>query len=100
MLIHSAHNRSRGPRLPLEMMLRRQDLRNRDFLGSLDPGAAGRGCDAAPPYLAVALRPANERAASGAAGRCCLNTFVSGEMAFEDGVFTGAAPGGLVRASA
>ena len=79
MLIHWARDRTRGERLPLELVVKRQTSETADFFGFHDRGvlAEGKKADvnvidferAAAARAGGALRPAEERPAAGAAGR-------------------------------
>jgi N-acyl-D-amino-acid deacylase len=110
MLIHWARDRSRGPRLPLEMMVKRQTSETADFFGFHDRGrlAVGKKADVnVIDYEALRLHIPEVRYDLPMNGRRLVqrvdgyrNTFVSGVPTFENGVYTGATPGRLVRASA
>ena len=108
MLIHWARDRSRGPRLPLEMMVKRQTSETADFFGFHDRGrlAVGKKADVnVIDYQAMRLHIPEVRYDLPMNGRRLVqrvdgyrNTFVSGVSTFENGVYTGATPGRLVRA--
>ncbi len=110
MLIHWARDRSRGPRLPLEKMVRRQTSETADFFGFHDRGrlAVGKKADVnVIDYAALRLHIPEVRYDLPMKGRRLVqrvdgyrNTFMSGVPTFENGVYTGAKPGRLVRASA
>jgi N-acyl-D-amino-acid deacylase len=110
MLIHWARDRSRGPRLPLETMVKRQTSETADFFGFHDRGrlATGKKADVnVIDYRAMRLHIPEIRYDLSMNGRRLVqrvdgyrNTFVSGVQTFENGVFTGATPGRLVRARA
>jgi N-acyl-D-amino-acid deacylase len=110
MLIHWARDRSRGPKLPLELMVKRQTSETADFFGFHDRGrlAVGKKADVnVIDYQALRLHIPEVRYDLPMNGRRLVqrvdgyrNTFVSGLSTFENGVYTGATPGRLVRASA
>jgi len=109
MLIHWARDRSRGPKLPLEMMVKRQTSETADFFGFKDRGrlAVGKKADINVfDYGALRLRVPEIRYDLPMQGRRLVqrvdgyhHTFVSGVSTFEKGVYTGATPGRLVRAT-
>ena len=109
MLIHWARDRSRGPKLPLELMVKRQTSETADFFGFHDRGrlAVGKKADVnVIDYQALRLHIPEVRYDLPMNGRRLVqrvdgyrNTFVSGVSTFENGVYTGATPGRLVRAS-
>ena len=110
MLIHWARDRSRGPKLPLEKMVKRQTSETADFFGFHDRGrlAVGKKADInVIDYEALRLHIPEVRYDLPMNGRRLVqrvdgyrNTFMSGVSTFENGVYTGAKPGRLVRASA
>jgi N-acyl-D-aspartate/D-glutamate deacylase len=110
MLIHWARDRSRGPRLPLERMIKRQTSETADFFGFHDRGrlAVGKKADVnVIDYAALRLHIPEVRYDLPMQGRRLVqrvdgyrNTFVSGVPTFENGLYTGQTPGRLVRASA
>jgi N-acyl-D-amino-acid deacylase len=110
MLIHWARDRSRGPKLPLELMVKRQTSETADFFGFRDRGrlAVGKKADVnVIDYAALRLHIPEVRYDLPMNGRRLVqrvdgyrNTFVSGVSTFENGIYTGATPGRLVRASA
>jgi N-acyl-D-aspartate/D-glutamate deacylase len=107
MLTHWSRDRSRGPKLPVEMLIKRQTSETADFFGLSDRGRLVPGLRAdiniidydklqvQKPEL-VHDMPAN--------GRRFVQrvdgyeaTFVAGTQIFEQGAHTGALPGKLVR---
>jgi N-acyl-D-aspartate/D-glutamate deacylase len=110
MLIHWARDRSRGPKLPLELMVKRQTSETADFFGFHDRGrlVVGKKADVnVIDYEALRLHIPEVRYDLPMNGRRLVqrvdgyrNTFMSGVCTFENGVYTGATPGRLVRASA
>jgi N-acyl-D-amino-acid deacylase len=110
MLIHWARDRSRGPKLPLELMVRRQTSETADFFGFHDRGrlAVGKKADVnVIDFADLRLHIPEVRYDLPMQGRRLVqrvdgyrNTFVSGVSTFENGVYTGATPGRLVRARA
>jgi N-acyl-D-aspartate/D-glutamate deacylase len=107
MLTHWSRDRSRGPKLPVEMLIKRQTSETADFFGLSDRGRLTPGLRAdiniidydklqvQKPEL-VHDMPAN--------GRRFVQkvdgyeaTFVAGTQIFERGTHTGALPGKLVR---
>jgi N-acyl-D-amino-acid deacylase len=109
MLIHWARDRSRGPRLPLEMLVKRQTNDTARFFGFHDRGLLREGMKAdvnVIDYQRLRLHVPEVRYDLPKNGRRLLqrvdgykNTFVSGVSTFEDGVYTGATAGKLVRAA-
>ena len=109
MLIHWARDRSRGPRLPLEMLVKRQTNDTARFFGFHDRGLLREGMKAdvnVIDYQRLRLHVPEVRYDLPMNGRRLLqrvdgykNTFVSGVSTFEDGVYTGATAGKLVRAA-
>ena len=110
MLIHWARDRTRGEKLPLEMLVKRQTSETAGFFGFHDRGvlAAGKKADVnVIDFDALRLHIPEVRYDLPKGGRRLVqrvegyrNTFVSGVSTFEDGEYTGATPGRLVRASA
>jgi N-acyl-D-aspartate/D-glutamate deacylase len=110
MLMHWARDRSRGERLPLEMVIRRQTSETADFFGFHDRGrlAVGKKADInVIDYENMTLHAPEVRYDLPKNGRRLVqrvdgyrHTFVSGVSTFESGVYTGATPGKLVRARA
>ncbi len=108
MLTHWARDRHRGPRLPLEFMVKRQTSETASFFGFHDRGvlAPGKKADInIINYEAMRLHLPEVRYDLPAGGRRLVQrvdgydaTFVSGVPVFENGVHTGALPGKLVRA--
>ena len=107
MLTHWARDRSRGPTLPLEDIVRRQTAHTASVYGLTDRGLlrpglkadinvidhAGLRCDA--PYMAYDLPAGGKRLLQKARGY--LATLVGGQPIYLDGEPTGALPGALVR---
>ena len=110
MLIHWARDRTRGERLPLEMVVKRQTSETAGFFGFHDRGvlAAGKKADVnVIDYEALRLHVPEVRYDLPKNGRRLVQrvdgyraTFVSGATTFENGEYTGATPGRLVRAKA
>src|SRR5580692_1828594 len=108
MLIHWARDRTRGERLPLEMVVKRQTSETAGFFGFHDRGvlAAGKKADVnVIDYEALRLHVPEVRYDLPKNGRRLVQrvdgyraTFVSGAPTFENGEYTGATPGKLVRA--
>ncbi len=109
MLTHWARDRSRGPRLPLELMVKRQTSETAHFFGFKDRGVLAPGLKAdvnVIDYEGMRLHIPEVRYDLPAGGRRLVQrvdgyvaTIVSGVPIFENGVFTGALPGKLVRAT-
>jgi len=109
MLMHWARDRSRGARLPLEMIVRRQTSETADFFGFHDRGrlAVGKKADVNVidyenlqlhiPEVVYDLPKNGRRLVQRVDGY--RHTFVSGVSTFENGVYNGATPGRLVRAN-
>ncbi|MBL6076726.1 amidohydrolase family protein [Belnapia sp. T18] len=108
MLTHWVRDRSRGPRLPLEFVIKRQTSETADFFGFHDRGrlAVGKKADVNVIDFA-ALRPHHPEMIFDlpAGGRRLVQhvdgydmTLCSGQPIFERGEETGARPGRLVRA--
>ncbi|MBX6373545.1 MAG: amidohydrolase family protein [Acetobacteraceae bacterium] len=108
MLTHWTRDRSRGPRLPLEFVVKRQTSEPAAFYGLNDRGvlAPGKKADVnILDYAGLRLHAPEVRYDLPAGGRRLVQrvdgykaTFASGVPIFEDGEFTGALPGKLVRA--
>ncbi|MCB4823885.1 N-acyl-D-amino-acid deacylase family protein [Roseicella aerolata] len=109
MLTHWVRDRTRGERLPLEFVVKRQTSETADFFGFHDRGrlAVGKKADVNVIDFA-ALRPHHPEMAYDlpAGGRRLVQrvdgydmTLVSGVPIFEKGEETGARPGRLVRAT-
>ena len=108
MLIHWARDRSRGPRLPLENMVKRQTGDTAKFFGFHDRGLLKVGMKAdvnVIDYANLRLHKPEVRYDLPMNGRRLVqrvdgyrHTFVSGVSTFEDGIYNGAKPGRLVRA--
>ena len=108
LLTHWARDRSRGPGLPLEMVVRAQTAETADFYGFKDRGRLAPGLRADvnvidhaglrihPPHLVNDLPAGGKRLVQGVDGYAA--TMVAGETVFENGEHTGALPGKLVRA--
>ena len=109
MLMHWARDRSRGARLPLELVVRRQTSETADFFGFHDRGrlAVGKKADInVIDYDNMRLHIPEVRYDLPMNGRRLVqrvdgyrHTFVSGVSTFENGVYSGATPGRLVRAN-
>lgn len=109
MLTHWSRDRSRGPRLPLEMLIKRQTSETSDFFGLADRGRLAPGLRAdvniidynrlqvKKPIL-VHDMPANGRRFVQKVDGYEM-TIAAGTPIFEKGEHTGALPGRLVRAS-
>ena len=108
MLTHWARDRHRGPKLPLEFMVKRQTSETAKFFGFNDRGVleVGKKADInIINYDAMRLHIPEVRYDLPAGGRRLVQrvdgydaTIVSGVPVFENGVHTGALPGKLVRA--
>ncbi len=108
MLTHWARDRHRGPRLPLEFMVKRQTSETAKFFGFNDRGVLAPGMKAdinVINYAGMRLHLPEVRYDLPAGGRRLVQrvdgydaTFVSGVPVFEHGAHTGALPGKLVRA--
>jgi N-acyl-D-amino-acid deacylase len=109
MLMHWARDRSRGARLPLELVVRRQTSETADFFGFHDRGrlAVGKKADVnVIDYENMRLHIPEVRYDLPMNGRRLVqrvdgyrHTFVSGVSTFENGIYSGATPGRLVRAN-
>ena len=109
MLMHWVRDRSRGARLPLEMIVRRQTSETADFFGFHDRGrlAVGKKADVNVidyanmqlhvPEVLYDLPKNGRRLVQRVDGY--RHTLVSGVSTFENGVYSGATPGRLVRAT-
>jgi N-acyl-D-aspartate/D-glutamate deacylase len=108
MLTHWVRDRSRGPRLPLEFVVKRQTSEPASFFGFHDRGvlAPGKKADVnVIDYAGLRVQKPEVVYDLPAGGRRLVQqvdgykaTFVSGVPVFEDGRHTGALPGKLVRA--
>ena len=108
MLTHWARDRHRGPRLPLELVVKRQTSETAGFFGLNDRGvlAVGKKADVnVIDYAGLQVRKPEIVYDLPAGGRRLVQkvngykaTFVSGMPVFENGEHTGALPGQLVRA--
>jgi N-acyl-D-aspartate/D-glutamate deacylase len=108
MLMHWARDRTRGPLLPLEMMVRRQTSDTADFFGFADRGRLKPGLRADinlidydamrihAPEIVADLPAGGERLVQRVDGYAA--TLCAGTPIFERGEHTGALPGRLVRA--
>lgn len=107
MLTHWARDRSRGPTLPLELMVKRQTSDTAKIYGMHDRGLLAPGYLAdlniidfdrlriPPPYVAFDLPAGGRRLVQTAEGYHA--TFKRGEAIMQDGKPTGALPGKLIR---
>jgi N-acyl-D-amino-acid deacylase len=108
MLIHWGRDRSRGPKLPLERLVKRQTNDTARFFGFHDRGLLKEGMKAdvnVIDYQGLRLHIPEIRYDLPMNGRRLVqrvdgykHTFVSGVSTFEDGNYTGATAGRLVRA--
>jgi N-acyl-D-aspartate/D-glutamate deacylase len=108
MLAHWGRDRRRGPRLPLELLVKRQTSETADFFGFHDRGRLAPGLRADinlidfsrlrlyQPQLVNDLPAGGRRFVQRVDGYEA--TFVAGVPTFERGMHTGALPGRLVRA--
>ncbi len=108
MITHWARDRHRGPRLPLELIVKRQTSETAGFFGLHDRGvlAPGKkadvniidyaGLQVQKPEIVYDLPAGGRRLVQKVNGYKA--TFVSGIPVFENGEHTGALPGQLVRA--
>lgn len=108
LLTHWARDRARGPRLPLEMVVKAQTAETADFFGLSDRGRLAPGLRADvnvidyaglrlhAPRLVHDLPAGGQRLVQGVDGY--VATLVAGDTVFENGEHTGALPGRLVRA--
>ncbi len=107
MLTHWARDRSRGPRLPLEHIVKRQTRDTAALYGLLDRGVLAPGMRAdvnvidyenlrlGPPRMAWDLPAGGRRLLQDATGY--RYTVIGGEVVYIDGEHTGALPGQLIR---
>ncbi len=107
LLTHWARDRTRGPKLPVERVVRKMTRDTAELYGLNDRGvlAAGKKADfnvidfdrlqLSLPELAVDLPAGARRLIQKARGYDA--TIVSGQVTFRDGEHTGALPGALVR---
>ncbi len=107
MLTHWGRDRSRGPRLPLEQLVRMQTSATSDFFGFQDRGRLAPGLRAdvnlidfdrlqlRQPEIVYDLPAGGRRLVQRVDGYRA--TLVAGVPTFEDGAETGARPGRLVR---
>ncbi len=107
MLTHWVKNRARGPRLPLEFIVKRQTRDTAMLYGFADRGLIAPGMKAdinvidldrlsiPAPHMVHDLPANGRRLVQEATGY--LATIKSGDVTFENGVETGARPGGLQR---
>jgi N-acyl-D-amino-acid deacylase len=107
MLTHWARDRSRGPRFPLEWVVKAQTSETADFFGFKDRGRLRPGMKADinlidfdklrihPPRIAYDLPAGGKRLLQDADGY--VATIMSGITTFDNGEATGAQPGRLVR---
>jgi len=108
MLLHWGRDRARGPRLPLELLVKRQTSETADFFGFIDRGRLAPGLRADvnlidfsglrlyQPELIDDLPAGGRRFVQRVDGYQA--TLVAGTPIFEQGEHTGALPGRLVRA--
>jgi N-acyl-D-amino-acid deacylase len=108
LLTHWARDRTRGPKLPLETVVKAQTAETADFYGFRDRGRLKPGLRADinvidhaglrihAPHLVNDLPAGGKRLVQGVDGYTA--TMVAGETVFEGGEHTGALPGKLVRA--
>ena len=108
MLTHWSRDRSRGPKLPVEMLIKRQTSETADFFGLSDRGRLTPGLRAdvnlidyerlqvQKPELVHDMPANGRRFVQRVTGY--ETTLVAGEPIFERGEHTGAMPGRLVRA--
>jgi N-acyl-D-aspartate/D-glutamate deacylase len=107
LLVHWGRDRTRGEKLPLEWLVKRQSADTAALVGLLDRGTLEPGMRAdlnlvdwealalEPPRMVFDLPAGGKRLVQGARGYRA--TLVAGEATFEGGEPTGALPGGLVR---
>jgi len=108
LLTHWARDRTRGPKLPLEQLVKAQTSETAAFFGFHDRGRLAPGLRADlnlvdhaglqlhAPHLVHDLPAGGKRLVQGVDGY--VATIVGGETVFEKGEHTGALPGKLVRA--
>ena len=109
MLTHWSRDRSRGPRFPVEWVVKKQTSETADFFGFRDRGRLLPGYKADvnvidyenlslhAPKIIYDLPAGGKRLMQTASGY--RYTIASGQVTFEDGEPTGARPGRLVRAN-
>jgi N-acyl-D-amino-acid deacylase len=107
MLTHWARDRARGPKLPLELLVKKQTLDTAQVYGLHDRGLLAPGMKADLniidfdrlqldlPHFVFDLPAGGRRLTQSAQGY--IATLVSGEAIFEQGQPTGAMPGRLIR---
>ena len=107
MLTHWVRDRSRGPRIPVELVIQRMTRDTAALYGLLDRGVLAPGMKADlnlidlegltlhSPVMAHDLPAGGRRLLQDASGNEA--TIVSGEVIFERGKVTGALPGALIR---
>jgi N-acyl-D-aspartate/D-glutamate deacylase len=108
MLTHWSRDRSRGPKLPVEMLIKRQTSETADFFGLADRGRLAPGLRAdinLIDYNRLQVQKPELVHDMPAGGRRFVQkvdgyeaTLVAGQPIFERGEHTGALPGRLVRA--
>ena len=108
MLTHWSRDRQRGPRLPIEMLVKRQTSETSDFFGLCDRGRLAPGLRAdvnVIDYDGLRMQKPELVHDMPAGGRRFIQrvdgykaTMVAGTPIFENGEHTGALPGKLVRA--
>jgi N-acyl-D-aspartate/D-glutamate deacylase len=108
MLAHWGRDRVRGPRLPLEHLVKRQTSDTADFIGLPDRGRIAPGLRAdinliefdrlqlGPPEILADMPSGGRRLVQRVQGYAA--TLVAGTPVFERGAHTGALPGRLLRA--
>ncbi len=108
-LIHWGRDRTRGEKLPLEYLVKRQTQDTAKLVGFLDRGVIAPGMKAdlnvidfdnltlGAPHIVFDLPAGGQRLIQKASGY--KYTIVSGEVTFVDGQSTGALPGRLLRGS-
>ncbi|HEX4888763.1 MAG TPA: amidohydrolase family protein [Alphaproteobacteria bacterium] len=106
-LIHWGRDRTRGEKLPLEYLVKRQTQDTARLVGFLDRGVIAPGMKAdlnvidfdnltlGAPHIVFDLPAGGQRLIQKASGY--KYTIVSGEVTFKDGESTGALPGRLLR---
>ncbi len=106
-LIHWGRDRTRGEKLPLEYLVKRQTQDTARLVGFLDRGVIAPGMKAdlnvidfdnltlGAPHIVFDLPAGGQRLIQKASGY--KFTIVSGEVTFKDGESTGALPGRLLR---
>jgi len=107
MLTHWTRDRTRGPRLPLELVVRRQTRDTAELFGLRDRGVVAPGMKAdlnvidygrlsfTQPEMAFDLPAGGRRLVQKASGYAA--TVCSGVVVYEDDTATGELPGRLVR---